>query len=322
MKRIVGAASIAALALVASPAVASPSAKLVYIRGSGAETCPPESDLRKAVAVRLGYDPFFPTAQKTVVTQVSRSKDGFRGKVQIVGDDGALRGERDLATTGDDCNELMSALALTVSIALDDLDEVLPRDLPPPAPPAPPAPPVPPSPRPAAKPAPHPSPSGPEFALSGGPALAVGTAPAPAVGVSVAVSARWKLFALRADVRGELPASASLEPSGRVSTNVLFATASGCLRGRLPFACLGMGGGVVSSRTEGITAPASDAAALLVVVGRAGLDLPLGSLLYVEGLLEGGLQAFQHRVAVDGRKVYEMPLGWGAMAGHLGARFP
>jgi hypothetical protein len=41
-------------------AYATPSARLVYSRGHGAESCPDEHALREAVAARVGYDPFFP----------------------------------------------------------------------------------------------------------------------------------------------------------------------------------------------------------------------------------------------------------------------
>lgn len=90
---------------------ATPSAKLVYVRGPETAACPDESQLRRAVATRIGYDPFFATASKTVIAQISRAKAGYRGKIQIIGDDGGIRGERELATRGDDCSELVSALA-------------------------------------------------------------------------------------------------------------------------------------------------------------------------------------------------------------------
>src|SRR5687768_2823399 len=95
-------ATMAVVLGVCASAFASPSAKLVYVRGTGTESCPPEADLRKMVAVRLGYDPFFPSAQKTVVAEVGRAPDGYRGRVRIVSDDGNVRGERELATKGDD----------------------------------------------------------------------------------------------------------------------------------------------------------------------------------------------------------------------------
>src|SRR5262249_17972003 len=102
---------------------ASPSAKLVYVRGAGAESCPGEAEMRSAVARRLGYDPFFPVAAKTVVTPLAHTAAGYRAHVQIVSEDGKVRGERDLAASGDDCAELLAALALAVSIAIDDLDD-------------------------------------------------------------------------------------------------------------------------------------------------------------------------------------------------------
>ena len=114
----------------ASKSRATPSATLVYVREAGTNACPAESDLRKAVASRIGYDPFFPTASKTVIARISRVPSGYRGKVQIVGDDGTALGSRDFSTRGDDCSELLSALALAISIALDDLDD----GKPPPAP--------------------------------------------------------------------------------------------------------------------------------------------------------------------------------------------
>ncbi len=124
----------------AGSAEASPSAKLVYVRGPGAEGCPGEAELRKAVATRIGYDPFFPTASKTVIAQVTRSPVGYRSHVQIVGDDGNVRGDRELASKGDDCAEIVSTVALAVSIALDDLDEPPPSAVPTPTPTPTPAP--------------------------------------------------------------------------------------------------------------------------------------------------------------------------------------
>ena len=87
------------------------------MRGPGAEACPGDAELRKAVATRIGYDSFFPAAQKTVIAQVARGGRGYSERVQIIGDDGNMRGERQLASKGDDCAELVSTMALAVSIA-------------------------------------------------------------------------------------------------------------------------------------------------------------------------------------------------------------
>jgi hypothetical protein len=135
--------AVIALALFASPAWAAPATRLVYAREPGAEKCADEGALRSAVAARLGYDPFFPWAKTTPTVNVRREGGAYRAHVALIDDKGLARGTRDLADTRDDCAELLPAMALGISIALDMLD---PR---PPAPP-PPEPPKPPEPEPQA----------------------------------------------------------------------------------------------------------------------------------------------------------------------------
>jgi hypothetical protein len=327
-RRALAIATAATLAIVARSANASPSAKLVYVRGTGADACPGEEDLRKAVATRLGYDPFFPTAQKTVIAQVTRTPGGYHGKVQIVGDDGKVRGERDLASKGDDCAEIVSTMALAVSIALDDLDES--THAAPPAPAAPVEPEPPPAPPPVARvepPSPPPPrpvvPEGPrvELGASAGPVISVGTAPAAAVGGSVAATLGYGAFAARLEVRGELPSSGALVPTGIVSTSTILAALSGCGRGKIPFACLGAGLGSVSSKTEGITRPASDSGRLVVLVASAGADIALGRVLYVEPFLAAAVNLTPHRVEVDGSRAFSVPIVAGTAGLHLGGHF-
>jgi len=116
------AAPIASLATVSS-AHASPSARLVYSRTAEAVTCPDEGALRKAVATRFGYDPFFPSAPKVVVVQMWRDRGRLRSRVQLVDEQGMARGTREL--TSDEqasCASLFGATALAISIALDTLD--------------------------------------------------------------------------------------------------------------------------------------------------------------------------------------------------------
>ncbi len=50
-----------------STARAAASSRLVYGRGPGTENCPNEAVFRQAVVARVGYDPFFPWAELTVV---------------------------------------------------------------------------------------------------------------------------------------------------------------------------------------------------------------------------------------------------------------
>jgi hypothetical protein len=317
------------LVLAAPRAEASPSAKLVYVRGAGAEVCPPEADLRQAVAVRLGYDPFFPAASKTVVAQISRVPKGFRGRVQIVGDDGNVRGERDIATTGDDCGELTSAIALAVSIALDDLDEPSPSG--PPDPPAPAAEPIPPaatpSPEPAraqpreGQPTTKPSPTATRMELTGsvGPTISIGTAPV-VLGAGVALGLQFPRVAARLDVRAEHTFSQEMATGGQVSTDVALAIGSLCLRFGLPFACAGGGAGIIWSHTEGLARPASDRALVPIMALRLGVQAPLGARFYLEPSIEAGGNFTPQRVVVDGRSGYEVPALWGVLGVHVGGK--
>ena len=334
VRRALAAACAALLATAASGAQASPSAKLVYVRGPGAEICPGEAELRKAVATRIGYDPFFLTAQKTVIAQVTRVATGYRGRVQIIGDDGIVRGERELGTKGDDCAELVSTMALAVSIALDDLDEAAPG-----AAPAPDTPPTAAPSSPAAAPAPEdgpeprrvaalasPSPSAPagprvELAASMGPTLSLGTAPAAAVGGSFAATLQYGLVGLRFTLRGELPASGPIVPTGILSTHIVLATLAGCVRGKIPFGCVGGGIGSLASSTEGIARPASDSGRLVVLVATAGADVPLGPFLYLEPFVEGAASLVPQRVEVDGKRAFSLPVASGTLGLHLGGHF-
>jgi hypothetical protein len=82
------AATFGAVALLSRAALASPQARLVYGRSEGADVCPDESELRKAVAARIGYDPFFPTAPRTVVVTIATRGNHLSASVQLF-DDGA-----------------------------------------------------------------------------------------------------------------------------------------------------------------------------------------------------------------------------------------
>jgi hypothetical protein len=95
------------------------SARLVYDRGPGAESCASEPALRAAVATRLGYDPFFPWARDTVVAEVERTGDGFRARVKLVDEDAIEHGAREIAVHNESCAAVTEAMALTISLIID-----------------------------------------------------------------------------------------------------------------------------------------------------------------------------------------------------------
>jgi hypothetical protein len=309
-----------ATALTPSLSLASPSAKLVYVRSSGAETCPDEAELRRAVATRIGYDPFFPVAQKTVIAQVTKAPQGYRARVQIVGEDGTVRGERELGTKGQDCGELVGAIALAISVALDDLDEA---PAPPPDPPAPPPPPrADPDPPPPREPVRDAIPATPEpvakppedrvdlAGLLGG-GVVTGTAPSIAASGQIAGILGMGPLAIRVDGRADAPSGTGLRPNGRLSTTSFVGLVSVCVRGRIPFFCAGGGPGWLSSTTEGLANPRSDGAAIGVVALRAGARIHASRSFFVEPSIVAGANLVRHDIVVDGQIAYELPFLWG-----------
>jgi len=100
---------------------AGESTRLAYVRGQGAERCPDEKALRLAVLVRLGYDPFVAWAPKTVHAEVAREGSKLRARVYVADSDGRARGSRELFAPADECDKLLAAAALAISIAIDPM---------------------------------------------------------------------------------------------------------------------------------------------------------------------------------------------------------
>lgn len=100
-------------------AKAFPSSRLVYVRGLGAESCPDRNSVREAVKKRLGYDPFFPNSDKTIIARVVRDATKLHGEVELVDERGTQVGKRVFAAPLDQCDQLVHAMALSISIAID-----------------------------------------------------------------------------------------------------------------------------------------------------------------------------------------------------------
>ena len=106
-----------AAAAFSTSARATPSSRLIYSRTPEASSCPSESALRKAVAKRFGYDPFFPWAKQTVVVQILRARTRYIARVQLLDEEGIAHGMRELSSNQGECSEIFEAAALAVSIA-------------------------------------------------------------------------------------------------------------------------------------------------------------------------------------------------------------
>jgi hypothetical protein len=110
-------------------------ARLELTRDPGAASCPDAEALANAVASRLGYDPFDPEADLRMSVHFLREGSLLRGVVEMRTAVGEPKGDRALASSAADCQELAEATALTISILLDPRSGLGPR--PPRAPTAP-----------------------------------------------------------------------------------------------------------------------------------------------------------------------------------------
>jgi len=104
--------------------------RLVYVCGAGARGCPPQMQLRMAVAARLGYDPFSATAPRTVIAQIQENLGELEGRVELSNDENVSQGARKLSAPLDRCSELVRAMALSISIAIDPENALLTRSEP------------------------------------------------------------------------------------------------------------------------------------------------------------------------------------------------
>jgi hypothetical protein len=100
-------------------AAAFPSSRLVYARGPGVEGCPDQAEVRDSVKKRLGYDPFFPSSDKTIIVRVLREPSQLHGEVELVDEHGTQVGRREFSAPPEQCRELVRAMALSISIAID-----------------------------------------------------------------------------------------------------------------------------------------------------------------------------------------------------------
>ena len=300
----------AAMILTSATAGAAPSARLVYVREKGAEDCPDEAALRAAVAARLGYDPFLPAASATLFAEIWRAPGAYRARVKLVDEDNVVRGARELEHTGPHCSDLVDAMALTMSIAID------PRSLIAPVAPEAPAPlpvPVPvPVPAPAPDPVPDrppapPAPRAPTHLFAAlTPTTTLGAAPAAAVGIVGSVGLQSRPFSIALEARGDLPASRDV-PLGTVSTSLLAATVAPCFARGIVMACALGTVGRLLGEARGIRDPRSDSAVHALAGGRLGVAEPLTSTVDLRANVDVLYALTPQILRIDGQDAYSLP---------------
>jgi hypothetical protein len=303
------------LGSVPARAFAAASAHLVYVRGPGAEQCPGEEAVRKAVGARLGYDPFFAWAHDTLFAAITRSDGVFRVEIRLVDRDNHQTGARDISVRDDDCSAVIDAMGLTISLTIDPSS--LTRSSPPPPAPAPapapepqvtqPAPLVTESEPPAASP---PEPITTHVGL--GAVGSFGAAPAPSAGGTVFAGVLWRALSLDVEARADLTAGAGVPslPGVSVASSLVVGSIVPCVHLGPGFVCA-----VVSAGTIDATSTARvqyDARQPWWAAGaRIGAELPLSRALSLR--LYGELLATMtpYQLAIDNVTFDLSPLAGG-----------
>ncbi len=301
-------------------AAAGPSARLVYLRNPGAESCPDEQAIRAAVRMRLGYDPFFPYAPTTLFVEIAKARKGFSARLKLVDADNTVRGSRELVHRGDRCEDIIDTMALSISIAIDpdSLDRPpneSPRGETPPS-----SEPRAETPTPPPAPAPLPTaastgaredvepPREPQlhFEAGLGPSVWIGAAPTTQVAGSLMVRARARSLSIAAEGRLHLPAS---RPSGaaEISTSQALGVIVPCFHLDRLGLCVAAAVGAFGASSERVRFPRSDSSTQVMVGPRVMFELPASKSIAVGISVDGMVALTPQSVALDGVEVYELP---------------
>jgi hypothetical protein len=313
----------------ASAVHAFPSSRLIYVRGKGTEQCPDEDIVRTEVSSRLGYDPFFVWAERTIVAQLSREGRQFHAIVQLLDARGVVRGSRALSSS-ENCAELVKAVALAISIGIDpdsathshpkatpaddrarsspgeQAHDVAPAD--------PPVVAVSPSAQPpkeegvvsVARTA-----SRIEAEIGAGVWSAVNVAPVVSVGGALFAGARWGPLAFYLELKQNLPASGD-----GISAALLTGAFLPCARQSILFACANASWGELS--VEGAR---SASARYVAVGGRLGVQINAFRQLSLRFQIEG-LRSLDETVVMQGpSEVWRLPPVSGALGTDASLRF-
>jgi hypothetical protein len=258
-------------------------------------------------------------AKQTIVAELARASTGCTGRVRIVDERGVMRGERKLPETNNACIETVRALALAISIAIDDLPDTAPVEEAtsstddPPAPPAaifaapPPSGPDTSSPAPPKRP-PSSSPARSTTFFSARVQGAFGSAPSTAPGATLGFGLQRGWLSGAIELRADL-ASSRTTARGTVSTATYLVSVAPCGHLGVPFACVLLGAGAFAYSGGDDLAKARSGAVLAAVSGaRVGAKFPLASTL--DAFVAGDLLATftPNRVRIDDVEVYRQPL--------------
>lgn len=299
--------------------------RLVYARAPSAKECPDEPGLTAAVAARLGYDPFSPWGDQTILASISRNGGGLVGQAQLIDHDGIAQGNREVTVPGTDCNELILALALAISITLDPLHvDVAPAPAAEPAteptavaetPPLPAADAPVKAPETALAPASPPrdlvvepdytKPSRASWHVAASVLSAIALAPGVAFGGRLGLEGRLQRWSLVLEGWGALPTTSAVAGGGAIETSLLAVGLVPCFE-VVRHARLCALGSLGSLATEGhqVDTPRSRHVLHATAGARASLVWPLGSRLELLASADLAAALNRPRFQLDGEQVW------------------
>ncbi len=298
----------------------------MYGRSGAADACPDESALRRAVASRIGYDPFFPTAPRTVIVTIAQKADRLVARVQLVDDGGRAQGARELDSAETDCEGLFDTVALTISIAIDPQALVRPSVRPPPPEPVsePPRPPPPASvapatyaPAPSTARRPEPARESPELRVVVSLRGSFGLNPGFALGGSFYAGASWTRASLGLEAQADLPASASVAGGGSVTAWLVAGALVPCLRFQSISVCAIGVLGRLDATASGVASPRERAAPYLGFGARVGIDIHLSTFVSLRAQADAVANAYETTLTVGTATPWTAPPVAGVVA--LGA---
>jgi hypothetical protein len=302
-------------------AAAFPTSRLVYARGPGAEQCPDQESVHKAVATRLGYDPFFPGSDKTIVARITRESERLRGTIQLDDEHGTELGLREFSAEPSQCDDLVRAMALSISIAIDPKSAETyakgPPDEPPPperaAPPEPeaavPTPPARVTPKPAPKNDVHAPPKALGTVIDWSAGLGVmgafGVAPAPTLAGVAFAAIRAGAGSVALEGRAALPITTTRKDVRFRTSSDAFSVVP-CAHLEFAFACEVTSVGWLNASGTPSTAK-SGTSALFSLGGRLGVELPLTDSVRVVTAAQLLATPWPVRVVAPGSTVWQAP---------------
>jgi hypothetical protein len=311
--------------------------RLVYVRAQSAADCPDEPGLVAAVAARLGYDPFSPWGDQTIVANIVRRGGELVGRAELIDHDGIAQGTRQVSVAPADCGELVLALSLAISITLDPLYVEPPASTP--ATPVDAAPPQPAPPAPLDHAAPvagraanrqpdrprtaHPKPN-PLITWHVGAAAigAVEAAPHMTFGGRLGVAAQRARWSIGLEAWSTLPATRTAAAGGEVRVSLLAAALAPCFHISHGLSLCGFGSlGSLRAEGRGVDDAHSDQALHAAAGGRGLFAVPLGSTFELVANIDVAAALNRPRFQLDGSDVWR-PGPVLALAGlGVGARF-